>query len=109
MNRSVGAITMATVLSLGLAGWTFAGRYDHPKEAKFTMWVAAKGTVQSVDAAKKTIDIQSAKGKVRTYPLDSDVRVLKDGGRVDLSDVNKGDAITFRYQRAGQTITTIKL
>jgi len=58
-------------------------------------WTSLKGTVQSVDAASKTVQIQDNTGAMLQVPVDRQVSIQKDGKRVKLSQLQAGDSITL--------------
>lgn len=81
---------------------------DHPQERKYTQWIAASGTVESIDTDAHKINIRTDKGGVREFSIDRDVRVIRGESLGNLSDVKSGDNVSVRYLRAGLIVTTIK-
>lgn len=102
-------VLMAVVLTIGVAGLARAGgKWEHPQEKKFTQFISLKGSVDSIDEASRSISIKTSAGNVRQFPVDYDVRVLKDGERGQLSDLKTGEDVLVRYLRAGLTVTSIE-
>jgi hypothetical protein len=58
-------------------------------------WTKLQGTVQAVDPAAKTVQIQDPTGAVLQIPVDRQVSIKKDGSRIKLSQIQVGDSITL--------------
>src|SRR5437762_106526 len=56
-------------------------------------WTSLKGTVQSVDAMSKTVQIKDETGNLLQVPVDKQVSIKKDGEKIKLTQVQPGDII----------------
>jgi hypothetical protein len=63
-------------------------------------WTSLNGTVQSVDASNKTVQIQDTTGNLVQVNVDKQVSIQKDGKKVKLSQVQTGDSITLARNTA---------
>jgi hypothetical protein len=64
-------------------------------EAPPTDWTQLTGMVQTVDQSAKTVEIKDDAGKLLQVPVDRQVKIEKDGKRVNLSQLQTGDIITL--------------
>lgn len=102
MSSAVFAIAVMAAVSYA------AGKWEHPQEKKYTMYISLKGTLDSVDETNHKITLKTESGSVREFPLDYDVYVLKEGERGQLSDLKPGSEVLVRYLRQGLTVTSIE-
>jgi hypothetical protein len=58
-------------------------------------WTALKGTVESIDANAKTLQIKDEMGQSVSVSIDKQVSIQKDGKSVKLNQVKPGDSITL--------------
>lgn len=109
MNKVYFGSLLGVALVIGIVGLGSAQVIlDHPQERKYTQWIAASGTVESIDVDAHKISISTEKGGVREFNLDREVRVIRGESLGNISDVKNGDKVTVRYLRAGLIVTTIK-
>jgi hypothetical protein len=63
-------------------------------------WTNLKGMVQMVDAQAKTIQIKDDSGKLLQVPVDRQVKILRDGKAVKLTQIQTGDSIRLSKSNA---------
>jgi hypothetical protein len=63
-------------------------------------WTNINGTVQSVDASAKKVQIQDTTGNVVEVSVDKQVSIQKNGKNISLAQVKTGDTITLAKRQS---------